>query len=287
MKTSKITFLFATVLVSLMISAFALNLAYSPWGWTSLWVYWNPSSYSTDDPLPEPWTASLSYWGPGSGSTWKTPTAVYSKCGQDSYYPATRAIDGSTSTYWRHSTTEYHWIVLDMGQSIPITKIRIYQSSYSTYRWGRSSGLSVYVSNDPNNWGSYVWTGKLDSSGWRETGTFSATGRYVKLVSKSTSSSQRLYEVQMRKPGGINPSTILLEGLYAPESPPYYGWWGSMLIVPFDGYDVLEALWFKGGGYHMSPGQHCINLEITANLYDGTAVSGTGAITLTIPEIPP
>jgi hypothetical protein len=174
-----------------------------------------------------------------------------------------------------------------MGQSTKITKLRIYQSSTSSYRWGRSSGLYVYVSDDPNNWGSYVWTGKLDSSGWRETGTFSATGRYVKLVSKSNSSSQRLYEVQVRKPGGIDPSTILLEGLYTPVSPPYYGgWWGSMLIAPFAGNDVLTALKLKGG--HMSPGCYVISLTITAQLYDGTAISGSGSISLTVPEgLPP
>jgi hypothetical protein len=285
MKASKLTLIFSAVLVALIAGAFALNNVFSQWG-PYLWVSWNPSSYTLDTPVPDPWTASLSYWGPGSSATWARPTAVYSKCGQDSSYPATRAIDGSTSSYWRHSTTEYHWIILDMGQTIPITKARIYQSSTSSYRWGRSSGIEVYVSDDPNNWGSYVWTGKLDSSGWRETGTFSATGRYVKLVSKSTSSSQRLYEVQMRKPGGINPSTIRLEGGYAPESPPYYGgWWGSMLCAPFDGYDVWAVLLLKAG--HMSPGSYVISLTITANLYDGTPVSGSGTITLTIPEPPP
>jgi hypothetical protein len=284
MKTSTTTLLFATLLAALMIGAFALNSAYSPYG-SYLWVSWSPSSYSLDDPVPDPWTASLSYYGSGSSPSWKTPSAVYSKCGQDSSYPATRAIDGSTSTYWRHSTTENHWIILDMGQSTKITKIRIYQSSTSSYRWGQSSGIRVYVSNDPNNWGSYVWTGTLNSGGWRESGTFSATGRYVKLYSKSTSSSQRLYEVQVQKPGGIDPSTILLEGLYTPSSPPYYSYWGYVLCAPFHGDDVLAALLFKAG--HMSPGQQYVYLTITANLYDGTPISGSGKITLTIPEPPP
>jgi hypothetical protein len=172
-----------------------------------------------------------------------------------------------------------------MGQSTKITKIRIYQSSTSSYRWGQSSGIRVYVSNDPNNWGSYVWTGTLNSGGWRESGTFSATGRYVKLYSKSTSSSQRLYEVQVQKPGGIDPSTILLEGLYTPSSPPYYSYWGYVLCAPFHGDDVLAALLFKAG--HMSPGQQVVYLVITANLYDGTPISGSGKITLTVPEPPP
>jgi len=128
---------------------------------------------------------------------WNTPTAVYSVCGQDGNYPASRAIDGDTGTSWRHSTTENHWIILDMGKTTDISKIRIYQSGTSSYRWGQSSGIEVYVSNDPANWGSAVWVGTLDASGWRESGTFSKQGRYVRLYSRSTSSSQRFYEVQV------------------------------------------------------------------------------------------
>jgi hypothetical protein len=132
-------------------------------------------------------------------TTWTTPTGIYSKCGQDSYNPATYAIDGSTSTYWLHSTTENHWITLDLGTTMNITEIRVFQSYTSSQRWGQSNGVEVYVSNDPNNWGTAIWTGRLDSgSGWQESGTFSAQGRYVKLRSLSTSSSQRLYEVQVQ-----------------------------------------------------------------------------------------
>jgi hypothetical protein len=284
MKTSKITLLYATVLVSLMIGAFALNLGYSPWT-PPLYVSWNPSSYTIGDPVPDPWTASLFYWV--SGTTWNRPAAVHSYCGQYSSYTATKAIDGSTSTYWRHNTNEYHWIIVDMGATTKITKIRIYQSSTSSYRWGQSYGLKVYVSDDPNNWGSIVWEGKLNSGGWKESSTFSAQGRYVKLVSKSSSSSQRLYELQVGTPKGINPSTVLLEDLYAPESPPYYGgWWGMMLIAPFDGNTVLDCALLKAG--HMSPGGcYSVSLKITAQLYDGTTITGYGSISLTMPEAPP
>jgi len=131
-------------------------------------------------------------------TVWTTPTAVYGKCGETSPYLASRAIDGDTSSSWRHSTTENHWIILDMGETMSISKIRIYQSGTASYRWGQSSGIEVYVSDNPANWGSAVWTGTLDASGWRESGTFSAQGRYVKLVSRSTSSSQRFYEVQVQ-----------------------------------------------------------------------------------------
>jgi len=127
-------------------------------------------------------------------TVWTTPTAVYGKCGEDGSYPASRAIDDNTGTSWRHSTTENHWIILDMGKTMNISKIRIYQGSDD---WGGSNGIDVYVSDDPGNWGSIVWTGRIDGSGWVESGTFSAMGRYVRLYSRSTSSSQRFYEVDV------------------------------------------------------------------------------------------
>lgn len=134
-----------------------------------------------------------------TSSSWRTPSAVYSSCGETSPYVASRAIDGSysSSSYWTHNLAEYHWIILDMGQTMDISRIQIYQSSTSLYRWGQSSGIEVYVSDNPGSWGSAVWVGTLNASGWRPSGTFSAVGRYIKLVSRSPSSSQRLYEVQV------------------------------------------------------------------------------------------
>jgi len=130
-------------------------------------------------------------------TAWDTPTAVHSRCGETSPYVASRAIDGDTGTYWRHSTTENHWIILDMGTTVPISRIRIYQYQWdSSYRWGYPDGIEVYVSNDTISWRS-VWNGTLNSGGWQQSAAFSAQGRYVKLVSRSTSSSQRLYEVEV------------------------------------------------------------------------------------------
>ena len=132
------------------------------------------------------------------GTVWATPTAVYDKCGEESSYPASNAIDDSTSTSWRHYSTCYHWITLDMGQTANISRIRIYQGYYD---WGGSDGIDVYVSDDPENWGSAVWTGQIDGYGWEYSGTFDAQGRYVKLVSNTDSSNRRLYEVQVQMQG--------------------------------------------------------------------------------------
>jgi hypothetical protein len=133
-------------------------------------------------------------------TVWKSDNqlAVYSKCGESNPNSASRAIDGRTDRFWQHESTDNHWIVLDMGQAVDITQIRIYQSGTSSEIWGQSGGIEVYVSNDPTNWGPAVWTGTLNSPNWQYSATFSKLGRYVKLYSRSNSSLQKLYEVEVQ-----------------------------------------------------------------------------------------
>jgi hypothetical protein len=133
-------------------------------------------------------------------TVWATPSAVYRNCSETSPNVADFAIDGNIYTYWRHdSSSHYHWIEFDMGVSVNVSKLRIYQDiSSSTYWWGQSYGIEVYVSDNPSSWGSAVWVGILNASGWQETGTFNKKGRYVRLRSLSTSRYQRLYEVQIQ-----------------------------------------------------------------------------------------
>ena len=127
-------------------------------------------------------------------AVWTTPTAVHSKCGEDGSFPATNAKDDNTSTYWLHIATCYHWIIFDMNQTYSVTKIRLYQNTTPSEKWGVASGIDVYVSDDPADWGSAVWTGVLGGNYWQETGTFQKNGRYVKLVSKSNAMTQEMHE---------------------------------------------------------------------------------------------
>jgi hypothetical protein len=125
---------------------------------------------------------------------WTTPSAVHSKCGQTSIYYAAKAIDGDTGTYWNHRSAELHWIILDIGSTRTITKIKLLQ--VAGYRWGESSGLTVYVGDDPTNLGNAVWNGTLNANGWQESGAFSKDGRYIKLVTKYGANHERMYEFQ-------------------------------------------------------------------------------------------
>ncbi len=86
----------------------------------------------------------------------------------------------------------------------------------------------------------------------------------------------------------VDPSTILLEGMYTLQSDPYVTFSGRRLALPFNGYDVLMALLVKAP--HMAPGTYEISLEITGNLYDGTPFRGSGSIDITMnsdPSPPP
>lgn len=128
---------------------------------------------------------------------WMSPSSVHSKCGEHASYPATQAIDGDTDTRWLHYTTCYHWIIFDMGETTPVMKIRLFQSTSSSRHWGLSSGLYVYVSDNPEDFGAAVWEGVLNAAGWQEIGVCGKEGRYVKLVSKSDSLDQTIHEFEV------------------------------------------------------------------------------------------
>ena len=66
-----------------------------------------------------------------------TPGSVSSFCGEDVGAEAAKSIDDDLEHYWRHSMSEYHWIVYDLTVQRRVSKIRIYQSAVPAERWGR------------------------------------------------------------------------------------------------------------------------------------------------------
>ena len=193
--------------------------------------------YSFDD-LAGNYTGTLSVTNEYR-TIWVTPSSVHDRCGEDFGHSASSARDGNISSYWRHSATEYHWITFDMGVTLPISRLQIYQQSDD---WGGSSGIEIYVSDDPMIWGSPVWSGQIDGFGWEQSGTFSTEGRYVKLVTLSNSSSQRLYEVQV----GIQErkGTVEFNPVEQYQVTDFYdaldtSWYGA--VVTFDGEPIYRS----------------------------------------------
>ena len=112
---------------------------------------------------------------------WTTPTAIHSKCGEESpLHPAIKFIDGNTSEYWGHGVNHLHWIILDLEQSYSVSGVRIWVASVSQSKW---ESVDVYVSNDPANWGAAVATALnfTTSNSWNEHTFTAKTGRYIKL----------------------------------------------------------------------------------------------------------
>ncbi len=70
--------------------------------------------------------------------------SVNSRCGQEASYPAANAIDGNTSTEWRHTTspTNPHWIILDAGGLKRIGGVDIWYKALQNIDWS----VNVYVS---------------------------------------------------------------------------------------------------------------------------------------------
>jgi hypothetical protein len=126
---------------------------------------------------------------------WTTPSAVHSKCGERSTREAVKAIDSNTgaASSWNHGENCAHWIIFDMGSTKTITKIKLYQGGYG-WKWGYTSGITVYVGDNPASLGASVWDGILNADGWNESGAFSKDGRYVKLVSKYGSEYENMHE---------------------------------------------------------------------------------------------
>lgn len=131
---------------------------------------------------------------------WTTPDAVVENCGEEAGigYDASKAIDGDIGTSWWHDSAENHYISFDFDSSKRITRIRLYQSSSGVERWGGDAGITVWVSDNTDNWGDNVWQGALDASGWQHNHyPFDATGQYVKLQSWASGVEERMHEFQV------------------------------------------------------------------------------------------
>lgn len=101
-------------------------------------------------------------------------------------YAASNVLDGNLSTIWhtQYSTAtdppHPHQIQLDLGASYAVTNL--YYIPRQDKPNGRIARYEVYVSNDPNAWGTAVATGTFSNTSAEQTVSFPAkTGRYVRL----------------------------------------------------------------------------------------------------------
>ncbi|MBE0476953.1 MAG: discoidin domain-containing protein [Coriobacteriia bacterium] len=108
-----------------------------------------------------------------------------------SSYSADKAVDGSTSTYWRSSSGGIQWLSVDLGAAYSLEKaVIVWNGGYY------AKGYRVEVSADGSDW-TQVYSTSSGTSGTR-TSSFTATARYVRLYCTSAnSSSYRVNEFEV------------------------------------------------------------------------------------------
>lgn len=109
-------------------------------------------------------------------------------------HSAHNAIDNDTSTFWESSATDKGknvTVTFDIGENVTFYGLRIYQPS--------EANITVYARNCTLEKWNHAWNDTLnENKGWQETEPESnIKGRYIKLVSLSSDSPQKFYEVQV------------------------------------------------------------------------------------------
>jgi len=108
---------------------------------------------------------------------------IDSFCGEESGESLASAFD-SVNAWWGHNTAEVHWFIIDLKQSLTITKVR-----GRSLRPADPVDVNIYVSDDKENFGTAVATGIStwqDTATWQEVDTTDKKGRYVKVEIEAT-----------------------------------------------------------------------------------------------------
>ena len=103
-----------------------------------------------------------------------------SHCGDNDAQTVEEALDGTD--YWQHAVNETHWVILNLGATYNITKVR----GRSLFSYDPTN-VNIYVSTDRVTWGTAVATGIStwqDRDDWDGTAIIDTTpkeGRYIKV----------------------------------------------------------------------------------------------------------
>jgi hypothetical protein len=112
-----------------------------------------------------------------------------------SSYNASKAFDGSTSSYWRAgSSYPPSWLICDLGSAVLVNKLRIYVDAYPM------KSVELQGSNDNTNWSKISSIPLVYSTGWQDFVFENYTKyRYYKIYGADRYSSYeiRMYEIEL------------------------------------------------------------------------------------------
>jgi beta-glucosidase len=170
--------------VTLSAGAQTIRLFASGGGWNINWFQGTSGGAATATPTPTrpPGTATPTPTSPPATAT-PTPTpggnlalnkTATASSTENSSYPASYAVDGSTSTRWSSAFSDPQWLKVDLGSSRSISRVIL--------KWEAAYGKSyqVQTSTDNTNW-TTVWS-TTTGAGGNVTATFTAiSARYVRM----------------------------------------------------------------------------------------------------------
>jgi beta-glucanase (GH16 family) len=106
-------------------------------------------------------------------------------------YPASKAVDGNTTTRWSSAHSDPQWIYVDLGATHAISRVVLnWQSSYA-------KAFQLQTSNDAASWSNIYST--TTSAGGLQNLTVSGSGRYVRMYGtmRSGSYGYSLWELEV------------------------------------------------------------------------------------------
>ena len=142
------------------------------------------SSARAADPL-------ISQGKPATASSFEDPT----------YYPASYAVDGSTTTRWSSAASDPQWLEVDLGATYNVSQVVL--------NWEAAAGkaFQIQVSTNNTTWTSIYTT--TTGTGGVQTLAVSGSGRYVRMygTARTTGYGYSLWEFQVYGATASPPTT--------------------------------------------------------------------------------
>jgi F5/8 type C domain/Carbohydrate binding domain/Glycosyl hydrolases family 18 len=139
-------------------------------------------------PTPPPATATPTQ-NPGVNRALGRPATASST--ESASYPASSAVDGSTSTRWSSAFSDPQWLQVDLGSSYAVNRVRLnWETAYA-------SAYQIQVSADASNW-TTIYSTTTGTGGLNDL-TVSGTGRYVRMygTTRATQWGYSLWEFEV------------------------------------------------------------------------------------------